>query len=325
MPAAAGAVDADLSGPGHLRHRAGHRPGRAGTGVPAARRRAGRDGRGLLTVPPRFRAVAGQPRPRPPGRGQPAAGGGAGRRAGRGRTHRRRRGSHLRAVPGQARLRPGLRAGPPGTRPPCASRRCPRAAGAGSNSTAVTRRCASRPGSCSTWARPPRRWPPTGRPPRIQAAVGGGVLVNLGGDIRVAGDPPDGGWRVGDRRRRRLRHQHRQRPSPARWSWSATAASPRRVPLGRAWRRGDDAAAPHHRRRAPGMPARLLLAHRQRRRRELRRREHRQHRGDPARRAGAAMAGRAAACRPASSGMTARSSPWPAGRPLTRETRKRRD
>jgi FAD:protein FMN transferase len=31
----------------------------------------------------------------------------------------------------------------------------------------------------------------------IQAAVGGGVLVNLGGDIRVAGDPPDGGWRVG--------------------------------------------------------------------------------------------------------------------------------
>ena len=31
----------------------------------------------------------------------------------------------------------------------------------------------------------------------IEAAVGGGVLVNLGGDIRVAGDPPDGGWLVG--------------------------------------------------------------------------------------------------------------------------------
>ena len=31
----------------------------------------------------------------------------------------------------------------------------------------------------------------------IEAALGGGVLVNLGGDIRVAGDPPDGGWRVG--------------------------------------------------------------------------------------------------------------------------------
>jgi thiamine biosynthesis lipoprotein ApbE len=31
----------------------------------------------------------------------------------------------------------------------------------------------------------------------IEAAVGGGVLVNLGGDIRVAGDPPEDGWRVG--------------------------------------------------------------------------------------------------------------------------------
>jgi FAD:protein FMN transferase len=32
---------------------------------------------------------------------------------------------------------------------------------------------------------------------RIQTAVGCGVLVNLGGDIRVAGEPPAGGWRVG--------------------------------------------------------------------------------------------------------------------------------
>jgi len=31
----------------------------------------------------------------------------------------------------------------------------------------------------------------------IEAAVDGGVLVNLGGDIRVAGDPPEDGWRVG--------------------------------------------------------------------------------------------------------------------------------
>jgi thiamine biosynthesis lipoprotein len=31
----------------------------------------------------------------------------------------------------------------------------------------------------------------------IEAAAGCGVLVNLGGDIRVAGDPPEGGWRVG--------------------------------------------------------------------------------------------------------------------------------
>jgi thiamine biosynthesis lipoprotein len=31
----------------------------------------------------------------------------------------------------------------------------------------------------------------------IEAATGCGVLVNLGGDIRVAGQPPETGWRVG--------------------------------------------------------------------------------------------------------------------------------
>jgi thiamine biosynthesis lipoprotein len=31
----------------------------------------------------------------------------------------------------------------------------------------------------------------------IEAAVDCGVLVNLGGDIRVAGEPPADGWRVG--------------------------------------------------------------------------------------------------------------------------------
>jgi thiamine biosynthesis lipoprotein len=32
---------------------------------------------------------------------------------------------------------------------------------------------------------------------QIHGAAGCGVLVNLGGDIRVAGEPPAGGWRVG--------------------------------------------------------------------------------------------------------------------------------
>jgi thiamine biosynthesis lipoprotein len=31
----------------------------------------------------------------------------------------------------------------------------------------------------------------------IEAAAGCGVLVNLGGDIRVAGDPPEDGWHIG--------------------------------------------------------------------------------------------------------------------------------
>ena len=33
----------------------------------------------------------------------------------------------------------------------------------------------------------------------IETAIGGGVLVNLGGDIRVDGEPPGGGWRVEER------------------------------------------------------------------------------------------------------------------------------
>ena len=32
---------------------------------------------------------------------------------------------------------------------------------------------------------------------RIAEALGCGALVNLGGDIRVAGAPPEGGWRIG--------------------------------------------------------------------------------------------------------------------------------
>jgi len=32
---------------------------------------------------------------------------------------------------------------------------------------------------------------------RIAAELGGGVLVNLGGDVSVAGPPPEGGWAVG--------------------------------------------------------------------------------------------------------------------------------
>ena len=77
----------------------------------------------------------------------------------------------------------------------------------------------------------------------VQAAVGGGVLVNLGGDIRVAGDPPDGGWPVGV-------------ADDADFDTSTASVRPRQVvmvrdgglatssPLGRTWRRGD--ARLHH-------------------------------------------------------------------------------
>src|SRR5262249_49080524 len=47
---------------------------------------------------------------------------------------------------------------------------------------------------------PPGRGAPRGavraRAARIAAELGCGVLVNLGGDIAVAGPMPDGGWRV---------------------------------------------------------------------------------------------------------------------------------
>jgi thiamine biosynthesis lipoprotein len=77
----------------------------------------------------------------------------------------------------------------------------------------------------------------------VQAAVGGGVLVNLGGDLRVAGDPPDGGWPVGI-------------ADDAGFDTSTASVRPRQVvmvrdgglatssPLGRTWRRGD--ARLHH-------------------------------------------------------------------------------
>ena len=71
----------------------------------------------------------------------------------------------------------------------------------------------------------------------IQIATGGGVLVNLGGDLRVAGDPPAGGWRVGI-------------ADDAGFDASTASVQPRQVimisdgglatssTLGRAWRRG---------------------------------------------------------------------------------------
>ena len=157
----------------------------------------------------------------------------------------------------------------------------------------------------------------------VQAAVGGGVLVNLGGDIRVAGDPPDGGWPVGV-------------ADDADFDTSTASVRPRQVvmvrdgglatssPLGRTWRRGD-ARLHHIVDPVTGQARPVLLAHRQRRRRELRRREHRQHRGDPARRACDRLAGRARPARP----------PRPAGRHgrhrgrlaglLTREHQETRD
>ena len=71
----------------------------------------------------------------------------------------------------------------------------------------------------------------------IAAAADGGVLVNLGGDIRVAGAPPNGGWLVGiaddvgfDTSTASIRARHMVTIGDGGLATSS--------PLGRAWRRG---------------------------------------------------------------------------------------
>ena len=76
----------------------------------------------------------------------------------------------------------------------CAS--CPPPAGSASGSTARAARCASPRASRSTSARPPRRSRPIAARARVHAATGCGALVNLGGDIALAGPAPSGGWPI---------------------------------------------------------------------------------------------------------------------------------
>ena len=82
-------------------------------------------------------------------------------------------------------------------------------------------RCGSRAACASTSAPRRRRWPPTARRAAAAAAApGAGVLVNLGGDIAVAGPAPAGGWAV------RVADDHRAPPeAPGQTLRSAPAAS----------------------------------------------------------------------------------------------------
>ena len=57
-------------------------------------------------------------------------------------------------------------------------------------------RIGTRPASCSTLARPRRHSPPIWPPPDSGQRLGCGVLVNLGGDIAIAGPPPERGLEV---------------------------------------------------------------------------------------------------------------------------------
>jgi len=118
----------------------------------------------------------------------------------------------------------------------------------------------------------------------IEAATSCGVLVNLGGDLRVAGNPPAGGWRVGI-------------ADDADFDASTASVRPRQVvmigdgglatssTLGRAWRRGG-AELHHIVDPATGRPARTCWRTVSVAAASCAGAKHRGHGRDPARRAG---------------------------------------
>jgi thiamine biosynthesis lipoprotein len=73
---------------------------------------------------------------------------------------------------------------------------------------------------------------------RIAAAAGCGALVNLGGDIRVAGEPPGGGWHVGivDDAEFETQSPHREPTDSVMIRDGGVATSSTLV---RSWRRGE--------------------------------------------------------------------------------------
>ena len=146
----------------------------------------------------------------------------------------------------------------------------------------------------------------------IAAELGCGVLVNLGGDIRVAGPAPEDGWRVG------IADDVGFDGGPA----SGHAVMIRTGGLAtsgtavRSWRRGSarlrHIVVPGHR-----AARAVVLACGQRGRGDLRGREHGEHGGDPAQRARSGLAGRARPARAAGAPRRHRGDRrWLAGRPV---------
>ncbi len=108
----------------------------------------------------------------------------------------------------------------------------------------------------------------------IAAELGCGVLVSLGGDIAVAGTPPDGGWQV------KVTDDHAAgQDAPGQVVTIAAGGLATSSTTVRTWTAGG---RPMHHIIDPrtGEPGRLVLADCQRRRGRLRGREHREHRGD---------------------------------------------
>ena len=137
----------------------------------------------------------------------------------------------------------------------------PSPAGVDQASTRAAGRSALPAAPSSISARPRRRSPPTGPRSPLRRRPGRGVLVSLGGDVSVAGDPPEGGWPI------RIADDH---AAPARRARADGRDLERRSrQLGHARAPLDDCGrrAPPHHRPAHGATGGHALADRQRRRR----------------------------------------------------------
>ena len=188
--------------------------------------------------------------------------------------------------------------------------RSPRRAGIWCGWTAIAP-APCRPASGWTWVPPPRAWARTGPcgPSCPPMGPAGGVLVSLGGDIAVAGTPPQDGWPV----------TVAEEPDPD--------CPPRgqlvRLPVGavatslvtvRHWRRGG-VELHHIVDPRTGAARRRAVAHRDRGRGDLRGRQRSQHGGNRGGRPSRGIAGRDGSAGPADRyyGRVRDLNGWPAG------------
>ena len=235
-----------------------------------------------------------QPLGRRPVRGQPAAAGGA--RGSAARRRARPTATSIRPSAGRCARSAGIATSPSSRAGDTPRLRTVPAAGWTRVAHRPTTRCTvSPPGRCGDRSRRDRQGA-GGRPlraRRARARRGAGVLVNLGGDIALAGTAPGEGWpiRVTDDHRSDLTADG-QTIALAGGGLATSSTTVRR------WRAGD-VDVPPHRRSAHGPAGRGRLAHRQRRGRRLRAGQRRKHRRDRARRGGRRMArARRASCPP---------------------------
>ena len=177
----------------------------------------------------RLNAAGGGPRRQRPVRADPRRG------AARGPADRRRRRPDLRRAAGRHRLRPRFRAADGGRRHRAApGRAAPGARLAQRAAGPVRGRARLRRGAQLDLGATAKAWAADRCAAMIAARTGSGVLVSLGGDIAVAGTPPDAGWRIGSPMIMRRAGRARQTVTiaPAAWPPRALRSAPGRWTAG---------------------------------------------------------------------------------------------